>query len=153
MFCVKGLVGCQVIRNSGCGFAKHIRHDRVQRDVANSESVLKPVFLTAPHGSEFVPVAGQFPQDADLLVWDETAFYQSDAKQISDLLRVLRIILVSLYSFHSFWVRDHDPNAALLQNVKYGNPILPRGLHTDVQTRILMQPIGKAVQVGIKGGK
>lgn len=44
---VKGFVGCEVIRNGGCGFAKHIRHNGIQSHIANGERILKVVFLTA----------------------------------------------------------------------------------------------------------
>ena len=111
------------------------------------------VLLAASYRHEFVAIAGELPQDTDVFVWDEAAFHKSNAKQISDPLGVFRIILVSLYSFHPFGICNYDPNTAHFENVEHGNPILPGGLHTDIQTRILMKPIGKSVKIGIEGGK
>ncbi len=44
MLGVKIPVGCEVVRNSGCGLAKYIGHDGIQRHIANRKSVLKEVF-------------------------------------------------------------------------------------------------------------
>ena len=102
MLHVKGLVGCKVIRNCSCGFTKHIGHNRVQRDIADSKSILKPIFLAAFHRRELVAIAGKLPQDTDAFVWDETAFHKPNAKQIPDPLGIFRIVLVSLYSLYPF---------------------------------------------------
>ena len=74
-----------------------------------------------------------------------------DAEEITNPFGILRVIFVPLYCFHPFGVSNHNTDAALFENVKHGNPILPGGLHADIQTRILMQPIGKAVQIRIEG--
>ena len=47
MLRVERFGGCEVIRNGSCRFAKHIRRDRVERDIANGKGILKTVFLTA----------------------------------------------------------------------------------------------------------
>ena len=102
MLGVKILVGCEVIRNSGCGFAKHIGHDGIQRHIADGKGILKAVFLAASHRCELIAVTSQFAEDADILVRDKTAFHQANAKQISNPFGVLGIILVTLYSFDPF---------------------------------------------------
>lgn len=56
MLCVKILIGCEVVRDGGCGLAKHIRHDGIQRHVADGERVLEAVFLTAFRGCELIAV-------------------------------------------------------------------------------------------------
>ena len=150
MLGVKILVGCEVIRNSGCGFAKHIGHDGIQRHIADGKGILKAVFLAASHRCELIAVTSQFAEDADILVRDKTAFHQANAKQISNPFGVLGIILVTLYSFDPFGVCDDNTNAPLFQDIEHRNPILSGGLHTDIQTVILMEPVGKAVQVRVK---
>lgn len=65
MLYVKNLVECQVIRDSGGGFAEHIRHNGIKRHIANSKGILKTVLLTVFHRSEFVAIPGQFPQNTD----------------------------------------------------------------------------------------
>ena len=49
MLWVKILIGCQVIRDSGRGLAKHIRHDGIKRHIADGEGILETVLLTAFH--------------------------------------------------------------------------------------------------------
>ena len=75
---VKILVGYEVVRNRGCGLAKHIRHDGIQRHIADGEGILKAVFP------------------------------QADAEQISNLFGVLGIILVALYGLDPFGVCNDD---------------------------------------------
>ena len=147
MFRVKGFVGCEVIRNGSCGFTKHIGHDRIQSHIADSERILKAVFLAALHGNQLIAVAGELPQNADIQVWDEAAFHKANAKQVSDPLRILRIILVSLYSLYPFGVGNYDPNTAFFKDVEHRNPILPGGFHTDIQTVVFQKPICETVQV------
>ncbi len=63
-------------------------------------------------------------QNADILCRDKAAFDQANAKQTPDLLGVLRVVLISLYSFHSFGIGDDGPDIPLLQNIEHWNPIL-----------------------------
>ena len=44
MLGIKILIGCKVVRNSGCGLAKHIRHDGIKRHIADGEGILETVF-------------------------------------------------------------------------------------------------------------
>ena len=74
MILVKGFAGCEVIRNGGCGFAKHIGHNKIQCHIADSKRILKPVFLAAFHRDQFVAVAGKLAKNTDIQVWDEAAF-------------------------------------------------------------------------------
>ena len=108
MLGVKILIGCEVVRNCGCGLAKHVGHDGIQRHIADGKSVLKAVFLAAFHRREFVAIASQFAEDTDILVRNKAAFHQADAEQISDPLGILRIILVPLYSLDPLRVGDDD---------------------------------------------
>ena len=153
MFGVKGLVGCEVIRNCSCGFTKHIGHNGIQSHIADCERILKAIFLTAFHGYQLIAVAGKLTQNADMQVWDEAAFHKANAKQVPDPLGILRIILVSLYSLYPFGVRYYNPNATLFKDVEYRNPILSGGFHTDIQTVVFQQPVCKTVQVRIKGAE
>ena len=105
---VKILVGYEVVRNRGCGLAKHIRHDGIQRHIADGEGILKAVFPAASHRFEFVAVTSQLAEDADILVRDKAAFPQADAEQISNLFGVLGIILVALYGLDPFGVCNDD---------------------------------------------
>ena len=127
MLRIKGLVGCEVIRNSSCGFTKHIGHNRIQCYIADCERILKAVFLAAFHGYQLIAVAGKLTQNADIQVGDEAAFYKANAKQIPNPLGIFRIILVSLYSLYPFWVRYYNPNATLFKDVEYRNPVLSGG--------------------------
>lgn len=153
MLGVKIFVGCEAVRNSDCGLAKHIGHDGIQRHIADSKSVLKAVFLAAFHRREFVAIASQLAEDANVLGRNEATFYQTDAEQISDPFGVLGIILVALYSLDPFRVGDDDTDIPFLQNVEDRDPVLPGGFHADVQTTILMEPVGEAVQVGVERRK
>lgn len=63
---------------------------------------------------------------------------------------VFGIILVAFYSFDPFGIGDDDPDASLLQDIKGRNPILPSGLYTNIHAVVLMEPVGKAVQVRIE---
>ena len=153
MFGVKGLVGCEVIRNCSCGFTKHIGHDRIQSHIADCERILKAIFLTAFHGHQLIAVAGKLTQNADIQVWDEAAFHKANAKQIPDPFGILRIILVSLYSLYPLGVRYYNPNTTLFKDVEYRNPILPRGFHADIQTIVFQQPVRTTVQIRIKGAE
>lgn len=147
MFRIKGFVGCEVIRDGGCGFTKHIRHDRIQSYIADCERILKAVFLTAFHGNQLIAVAGKLAQNADIQVWDEAAFHKANAKQVSNPLGIFRIILVSLYSLYPFGVRYYDTNTAFFKNVEYRNPILPGGFHADIQTIVFQKPVCETVQI------
>ena len=89
-------------------------------------------------------------EDADILVRDKAAFHQADAEQISNPFGVFGIILVAFYSFDPFGIGDDDPDASLLQDIKGRNPILPSGLYTNIHAVVLMEPVGKAVQVRIE---
>ena len=62
MLSVKGVVGCEVIRNGGWGFTKHVRHDRIQSHIADCERILKAVFLAAFYGYQLIAVAGKLTQ-------------------------------------------------------------------------------------------
>lgn len=150
MLRIKGLVGCEVIRNCGCGFTKHIGHNRIQCYIADCERILKAIFLTAFHGYQLIAVAGKLTQNADIQVGDEAAFHKANAKQIPDPFGILRIIFVSLYSLYPFGVRYYNPNATLFKDVEYRNPILPRGFHADIQTIVFQQPVRKTVQIRIE---
>ena len=70
----------------------------MQRHIADGKRILKSVFLAALHGNQLIAVAGKLTQNTDIQVWDETAFYKANAKQIPDPLGIFRIIFVSLYS-------------------------------------------------------
>ena len=147
MLRVKRFVGCEVIRNGGCGFAKHIGHNRIQCHVADGKRILKAVLLAAPHRNQFVAVTSKFAKNANIQVWDEATFHKANTKQIPDPLGIFRIILVSLYSFYPFWVSNNDPNTTLFKDVEHRNPILSGGFHTDIQTVVFQQPVRKTVQV------
>ena len=108
MFRVKGFVGCEIIRNRSCGFAKHIGHNRIQCHIADSKRILKAVFLAAFHGNQLIAVAQKLTQDTDIQVWDEAAFHKTNTKQIPDPLGIFRIILVSLYSLYPFGVCNEN---------------------------------------------
>ena len=153
MLRVERFVGCEVIRDGSCGFTKHIRHDGVERDIADSKGVLKAVFLAAPHRREFAAVPRELAQDADLLTGDEAAFDQTDTEQISNPLGIFGIVFVSLYSFHPFGVGDDDPDAAPLKDVENRHPVFAGGLHADVETVVLKEPVCEAVEAGIERGK
>lgn len=153
MLRIKGLVGCEVIRNSSCGFTKHIGHNRIQCYIADCERILKAVFLAAFHGYQLIAVAGKLTQNADIQVGDEAAFYKANAKQIPNPLGIFRIILVSLYSLYPFWVRYYNPNATLFKDVEYRNPVLSGGFHADIQTVVFQKPICETVQVRIEGAE
>ena len=153
MLGVKILAGCEVVRNSGCGLAKHIGHDGIQSHIADGEGILKTVFLAASHRCKFVAVTSQLAEDADILVWDKAAFHQADAKQIANPFGVLGIILIALYSLDPFRVGNDDTDPPFLKNIEDRNPVLPSGFHADVQTVILMEPVGKVVQVRVKRRK
>ena len=45
---------------------------------------------------------------------------------------------------------DDDANAPFFQDIVDRDPVLSSGLHADIQTVILMEPVGKVVQVRIK---
>ena len=150
MLGIKIFVGCEVVRNSGCGLAKHIGHDGIKCHIVDGKSVLETVFLAASHGCKFVAVTSQLTEDADILARDEAAFHQADAKQISNPFGVLGIILVALYSFDPFGIGNDDTDTPFLQNIEDRDPVLPSGFHADVQTVILMEPVGKAVQVRVE---
>ncbi len=150
MLGIKILIGCKVVRDSGRGLAKHIRHDGIKRHIADGEGILETVLLTAFHRSEFVAVTGQLSQNTDILSWNEAAFYQADAEQVSNPLGIFGVILVTLYSFDPFWIGDDDANAPFFQDIVDRDPVLSSGLHADIQTVILMEPVGKVVQVRIK---
>ena len=77
---IKILVGCEVVRNRGCGLAKHIGHDGIKRHIADGKSVLKAVFLAAFHRCELIAIASQLAEDTDILFRDKAAFYQTDAE-------------------------------------------------------------------------
>ena len=153
MLRVERFVGCQVIRDGGCGFAEHIGHDGVERDIADGKSVLKSVFLAAPHGCELIAITSELTQDADILTGDEAAFDQTDTEQVADPLGIFGVVLVSLYSFHPFGVGDDDPDAAPLKDVDNRHPVFAGGLHADVETVVLVKPVCKAVETGIERGK
>ena len=150
MLGVKILVGCEVVRNSGCGLAKHIGHDGIKRHIADSKSILKTVFLTAFHRCELIAIASQLAEDANVLVRDEAAFYQTNAEQISNPFGVLGIILVALYSLDPLRIRNDNTDTPFFQDIKDRNPILPGGLHADIHAVILIEPVGEAVQVRVE---
>lgn len=153
MLRVEGFVGCQVIRDGGCGFAKHIRHDGVESNIADGKSVLKSVFLAAPHRCELIAITSELTQDADVLTGDEAAFDQTDTEQVANPLRILGIVLVSLYSFHPFGVGDDGSDAAPLKDVENRHPVFSGGLHADIETVVLVESVCEAVEAGIERGK
>ena len=124
MLGVKILVGCEVVRNRSCGLAKHIGHDGIKRHIADGKSVLKAVFLAAFHRCEFIAIASQLAENADILVREKSAFHQANTEQISDPLGNLRIILVPFYSLDPFKVGDDDTYIPFLQNVENRDPVL-----------------------------
>ena len=147
MIRIKGSVGCEVIRNGSCRFTKHIGHNGIQSHIADSECILKTVFLAAFHGNQLIAVASKLSQNTDIQVWDEAAFYKANAKQITDPLGIFRIIFVSLYSLYPFGVGNHDPNTTFFKDVEYGNPVLSGGFHTDIQTVVFQKPGCKTIQI------
>lgn len=84
-------------------------------------------------------------ENANILVRDEAVFHQTNAKQISDPFGVLGIILVALYSLDLLGGRMTTRMPLFFQNVEDRNPLPSSGFHADVQTIILMEPIGEAV--------
>ena len=130
----KGFVGCEVIRNCSCGFAKHVGHNRIQRHIADCERILKTVFLAAFHRNQFIAVAGKFTENTDIQFWDEATFHKANAEQIADPLGIFRIILVSFYSLYPFGIGNDYTNTAFFQDVEHRDPILSCGFHTDIQT-------------------
>lgn len=101
---VKILIGCEEIRNSGCGLAKHIRYDGIHRHVADGKRIWEAVFLATFHGYELIAVAGKLPQNTDILGLDKTAFHQANTDQVSNLFGVFCIIFAPFHSFHPFGV-------------------------------------------------
>ena len=144
---VKGFIGCEVIRNGGCGFAKHIGHNGIQCHIADGKGILEAVLLAAFHRNQFIAVAGKLTQNADIQIWDEAALYKANTKQITNPFGVFRVILVSLYSLYPFGIGNNDPDTTLFKDVEYRNPILSGGFHADIQTVVLQKPVGKTVQI------
>lgn len=58
-----------------------------------------------------------------------------------------------MYGLDPLGVSNDDPDIPLLQNVKDGDPVLPSGLHADIQAGVFMEPVGKAVQIRVECGK
>lgn len=142
MLCVERFGGCEVIRNGGCRFAKHIRHYRVKHDIVNGKGVLKTVFLTASHRDEFATVSRELSQDANVLAVDKTASFG-----------ILGIVLVSLYSLHLFGVSHDDPDTTPFKDIENGHPVFACELHVDIEAAVFMEPVGEAVEAGIERGK
>ena len=63
------------------------------------------------------------------------------------------IILVTLYGFYPLGVGNGDADATFFKNVEHGNPILARGLHTNINAVVFVKPIGETVKIGIVSGK
>ena len=99
------------------------------------------------HRNQLISIAGKFPKNADIQVWDEAAFHKTYTKQITDPLGVFCIILVSLYSFYPFRIGNNDPDTTFFKDIEYRNPILSCGFHADIQAAVFQQPVCKAVQV------
>ena len=62
----------------------------------------------------------------------------------SDPFRALRVILVSFHRFDPFGVCDNDTDALLFQNIEHRHPVFSAGFHTNIQTVIFVEPVGKA---------
>lgn len=137
---VKGFIGCEVIRNGGCGFAKHIGHNGIQCHIADGKGILEAVLLAAFHRNQFIAVAGKLTQNADIQIWDEAALYKANTKQITNPFGVFRVILVSLYSLYPFGI-GNDNIDFIFQNIKDRNPVFSCGFHTDIKAVVVEKPL------------
>ena len=81
-------------------------------------------------------------------------FLNHDANTgVPDSFGILGIILVPFYVLYPFRIGNDDTDIPFLQNVENRAPILPGRFHADIQAVVLMEPIGKAVQVRIERRK
>ena len=150
---IKDFVGCQVIRDGGCGFSEHIGHNGVESHIAYGESILKTVLYAAFHTGQLVTVPGQLPKNTGILIGDKAALHDTDTEKFTDPFGIFGIILFAFYGTHPFGVGNDNTQTSLFQNVEHRNPILSGRFHADIEAVVSVQPVSEPVQVGIKCGE
>lgn len=110
-------------------------------------------FLTAFHRDQLVAVASKFTKNTSILLWDKATGNKSKTEQVPDPLGVLSVVLVALYGSYPLGIGNGDTDATFFKIIEHGNPILARGLHTNIKTVVCEKPVGEAVKIGIVGRK
>ena len=134
---IKDFVGCQVIRDGGCGFFEHIEHNGVQSHIAYGESILKTVLFAAFHTGQLVAVPGQLPKNTGILIGDKAALNDADMEKLTDPFGIFGIILFAFYGTHPFGVGYDNTQTSLFQTVEHRNPILSGGFHAETSRQLL----------------
>ena len=120
----------QIVFNICRGFTEHNGVNRVQRQLAHVESVLKTALFTETHGHKLAAIACKSTQNANILFRDIAAWNQTHTEQIANPFGILFVILVALRYL-----------------------ILARAFHTDILAVVVKEPLLKIKQASIESEK
>ncbi len=152
MLRIYGIRVQQVVCDFRGRFPEHIGDNPIQGEVAHSESVLVTVLFTGTHGNEFVPIAGQFPENPDLFSGDVAAGHETHSEQVSDPSGIFLVILVALDSRNPFGVRD-DNMEGIFKNIPDRNSVLSGAFHTDLPAVVVQEPLPEIKQASVGSAK
>ena len=143
---------CGVFQQTSCdcgsSFAEHIREHIVQFDIGNGETVLRTILFSGREVGELPAITHLVLKLADIRRRNKTPGNQVVLENVRNPLGVLLasncldILRVS-----------KDDLTGWFQDIVNGNPVFPRGLHTNILAVVLRQPSGTTAQVAGEGGK
>jgi len=139
MLGVKSVGVYKVVRDGRGGFAKHVGNDSIKGYVADGKDILIAVLLAGFAGDQLEAIPRILAKDADILVGDKTAGYQSKPEQVADPFGILNVVFATLNCFDPLWVRNSHIDG-IFKQVEHGNPIFPGRFHADVPAVVLQQP-------------
>ena len=127
---------------SDCGscLAENIREDIVQFKIGDSQTVLRPVFLTGGEAGKFPTITEQVSKLADICRRDKTPGYKVVLEDVCNPLGIPLVCFLAPNGFHILRVGEYDV-AGGFQNVVNRNPILPGRFHAHILAVVLRKPI------------
>jgi hypothetical protein len=121
----------QLVQHTQRAYAKDIRENIIQFEVAHGQAVLATVFLRGVGISQFCVITTQVTQLADILGRDKTGTHQVALEKFGNPLCVPFVGFFSLDGFDIFGVCQADV-AGLFKGIENRNPVFSRGFHTNI---------------------
>ena len=108
------------------------------------------VLLRRFHADQFKAVSCKFPELTEIFRRDKRASYKVKFVEVGNPFGILFVRFLAFDSFDIFGMRKADIYV-IFEIIKNRNPILSCGLHTNVITIILDEPVVKPLDIRVDG--
>lgn len=113
---------------------------------------MKPHFFAGAFVDQFVAVAEEFPELADLFGGDVAGRDDVELEKIGDPHGIFVVGLLALNSPDIFMVGDNDMEVSF-EDIEDGDPVFTSGFHADLRAVMSEEPVTAGNEVRVEGGE